>query len=142
MRGLDTLVAKMIHKLPAEAQVIWDFAGQGNQTRAASGSESDREGLMWKFYTVEWWDRDLGPMRGHFASKVEAMKFVRRIIRNDRAEMGVRIDLHELERAPTKATVLVMLDNASNLGSEGLTGYPGKCTTVFDSLADGAAPRS
>jgi hypothetical protein len=85
-----------------------------------------------KFYSVDWWDPNLGPMRAHFATRRQAVRAARGIGASD---MEISVDCHWMDNS--RDTMLLALDRASNLGSEGLTGYPGETAAVLRILPKG-----
>lgn len=85
-----------------------------------------------KFYSVDYWEKDLGPMRAHFKSASDAMKFAKELAANpDYSCMPVEVSLHRFK--PVLSNILSALDAASNLGNCGYTGYPGDTNVYWSS---------
>lgn len=77
-----------------------------------------------KFYSVDWWDKEMGPKRAHFSSKKSALDFAMKV----ESQLEIEVDLHVLK--PTRENVMLALDHACNLGNDGPIWYPGEVITV------------
>lgn len=85
-----------------------------------------------KFYSVDYWEKDLGPMREHFKNARGAMKYAKALAKNpDYNGMPVEVSLHRFK--PVLSNIISALDGASNLGNCGFTGYPGDTYVYWSS---------